>query len=174
MAGKILKTTDFVGKYAISQNQFNTSNLQSFIDKYELLYLYDLLGIDLATAFYADITTPFSAPVTPKYATIFNPLAIDESTFCNRQLRSEGVKDMLLGFVYWEFVRKQKVKTSLNGPIIQSGETTREADWAETGIYANYNDSVRSYNAIQSYVIKKSVDYTEYNGISKTIVNNFL
>ena len=37
--GKIVKTTDFVGKYKVSQNNFAETDLQSFIDKFEKVYI---------------------------------------------------------------------------------------------------------------------------------------
>lgn len=173
MAAKIVQTTDFVAKYAISQNSFSESDLQSFIDKYELQYLYDLLGVDLTTAFLADITTPFTSPSTPIYATIFNPLATDEATFCHKQLRSNGIKEMLIGFIYWEFVRMQKVQTTLVGSIVQSAETSREADWSETNLFVNYNSSVKTYQAIQYYISKNKTDYPDYNGLQKMLANPY-
>lgn len=172
--GKIVKTTDFIGKYAITQNQFNTTQLQSFIDKYELLYLYDLLGVTLGNLFYNDIAPlTFLAPVTAKYATLFNAIYSDSTTLCG-QIRSEGVKEMLKGFIYWEFVKAQKAKNTITGNVVGQNEVSREADWNETEIYNNYNQAVMSYRSIQRYIVENHTDYTEYKGLIKQYNNWFI
>lgn len=170
--GKIVQTTDFVGIYSITQNGHNTPRLQAFIDKYEILYLYDLLGITLGDLFYADIVTDFTAPVTTKYATLFNSLYDDNdnSTIC-QQIRSEGIKEMLLGFIFWEYVKTQKSFNTITGNVIQSNEVSREALPGETNIYDNYNKALVSYKSIQIYINKNLTDYPEYNGSLKQYAN---
>lgn len=169
--GKIVRIADFIGQYAITQNPKSETQLQSFIDKYELPYLYDLLGVTLGNLFYADITTPYTDPDTAIYATIFNPLASDENTICSMQIRSNGIKEMLLGFIYWEYVKAQKIKNTITGNVAQQNETSREACWVESNIYSNYNEAVKTYKTIQWYVNKNSTDYPDYNGLSKQLAH---
>lgn len=172
--GKIVKTTDFTGKYAITQNQFNTTKLQAFIDKYELLYIYDLLGVTLGNLFYNDIAvSTFLPPVTAKYATLFNAIYSDSDNFCG-QIRSEGVKEMLKGFIYWEFVKAQKAKNTITGTVVGQNEVSRETDWNETEIYNNYNQAVMTYRSIQRYISENPSDYTEYKGLNKQYNNWFI
>lgn len=168
MAGKIVQTTDFVGKYAITQNTFNESDLQSFIDKYEILYLYDLLGVTLGNALYANIApSTFLPPVTAIYATLFNPIYSDENTICSNQIRSNGIKEMLIGFIYWEYTKQQAVNNTITGNVIQQNEVSNGADWNTSEIYNIYNVAVKSYNAIQSYIRKNSTVYPDFNGLYK-------
>ncbi len=163
--GKIVKKTDFVGKYAISQNQFNQTDLQAFIDKYEKVYLRDLLGLVLGDLFYADIAIDtFLEPVDPIYKTLFNPIA---EVINNCEVISDGVKEMLLGFIYWEFVKSQSVANVLSGNVTQENETSAQVDWDKTEIYNNYNEAVKSYRAIQIYINNNKSVYPDFNGKMK-------
>jgi hypothetical protein len=165
---KIIKTTDFVGIYAISQNSNSTTVLQSYIDKYETLYIYDLLGKELGDLFLADISPAYSNPATLKYLTIYNSLSID---FINNEVRSNGIKEMLIGFIYFEYVRKNTVKNTLVGNIIAANEVSTQSDWNNTNIYLNYNEAVRTYNSIQTYIEQNLGNYPEYNGNIKKYSN---
>jgi hypothetical protein len=165
---KIIKTTDFVGIYAISQNSNSTTVLQSYIDKYETLYIYDLLGKELGDLFLADISPAYSNPATAKYLTINNSLSID---FINNEVRSNGIKEMLIGFIYFEYVRKNTVKNTLVGNIIAANEVSTQSDWNNTNIYFNYNEAVRTYNSIQIYIEQNLGNYPEYNGNIKKYTN---
>jgi len=167
---KILQTTDFTGKYAISQNNFNTSDLQAFIDKYESIYVYDLLGVELGTLLLADIAaSTFLPPVTAKYATIFNVLSQDEPL-----VRSNGIKEMLLGFVYFEFVRTQTVQNTLVGNVLNQNEVSVNVDWASTNVYLNYNEAIRTYRGIQCYVLDNFATYPEFKGLMKTFAHTLV
>jgi hypothetical protein len=164
---KIIQTTDFTGKYAISQNNFNTTDLQAFIDKFESKYIYDLLGVTLGTAFLSDIAvTTFLPPVTAKYLTIYNPINQDEPL-----VRSIGIKNMLLGFIYFEFVRTQTVQNTLTGNVLNQNEVASVVDWSSTGVYSNYNEAVETYRFIQSYVLDNSATYPEFKGLMKTFAH---
>jgi len=160
--GKIVKTTDFVGKYKISQNGYAETDLQAFIDKYEKVYIRRLLGITLGDLFYADIAvSTFLPPVTARYTVLFNAIA-QELNGCD--VISNGVKEMLIGFIYWEYVRFTQTQNTLNGSVVQENETAVQVDLASTPIYDNYNEAIDSYTAIQYYVNYNKADYPEYNG----------
>lgn len=164
--GKIVKTTDFVGKYSISQNSFNGSDLQAFIDKYEKVYLRDLLGLVLGDLLYADIAAnTFLAPPTARYTVLFNAIA-QELNGCD--VISDGIKEMLLGFIYWEFVRQATVQNTTTGNVIAQNEVSAQADWSSTNIYDNYNEAIKSYRAIQIYINTNSSTYPEFNGKMKS------
>lgn len=164
---KILQTTDFTGKYAISQNNFNTTDLQAFIDKYESKYVYDLLGVELGNLLLNDIVaSTFLPPATVIYATIFNVLSQDEPL-----VRSNGIKEMLLGFVYFEFVRTQTVQNTLTGNVLNQNEVADVVDWSSTGVYYNYNEAITTYRGIQCYVLDNLTVYPTFKGLMKTFAH---
>ncbi len=160
--GKIVKTTDFVGKYKISQNGFSETDLQAFIDKYEKVYIRRLLGLVTGDLFYADIAvTTYLPPADPIYLVLFNPIA---SVINGCEIISNGVKEMLLGFIYWEYTRFASTQNTLNGNVMQENETSKAIDWMSTPIYDNYNEAVKSYSAIQYFINNDTTNYPDYNG----------
>lgn len=162
---KIVKTTDFVGKYSISQNSFNTTDLQAFIDKYEKVYLRDLLGLVLGDLLYADIAgSTYLPPVTARFTVLFNAIAQELNGF---DVISDGIKEMLLGFIYWEYVKATSVHNTITGNVIAENEVSSKVDFASTEVYNNYNEAIKSYRAIQIYINENSSTYPEYNGKMK-------
>ena len=169
--GKIVKTTDFVGVYKISQNGFSETDLQAFIDKYEKVYIRRLLGLTTGDLLYSDIAvSTFLPPATPIYSVLFNPIA-EVINGCD--VISNGIKEMLLGFIYWEYVRKSQTQNTVNGTVFQQSETANGVDYSSTNIYSNYNEAVRTYSAIQYYVNNDLTNYPDYNGQCLELVNPY-
>lgn len=168
---KIVQISDFKGDYAITMNSFSGTHLQRFIDTYEVNYLRDLLGVSLSTALLADIATPFTSPVTTNYATIFNPLAYD---YESEQLISGGIKEMLTGFIFFEYVRFQNIQNTITGNVKADNEVSTPAMWGQTNIYHNYNKSIDTYKAIQYHISLNEADYSTFNGICKGYTSQFI
>ena len=167
---KIVRTTDFVGKYSISQNSFGVADLQAFIDKYEKKYITDLLGVTLGDLFYADIVTPFTAPSTQIYATLFNLISLDEPN----EVRSNGIKEMLVGFMYWEYIKSQPIFNTPTGNVIAQNEVSAPAHLGATNLYENYNESNTTYRSIQIYVNDNIDLYLDFLGKMKTYTSQFI
>jgi len=172
---KIVQISDFKGKYAVSLNAFDTVALQSFIDKYETKYLYDLLGVALGDLLLADITTPFTVPTTLIYQTIFNTLNIDNAnySYCN-QIRSNGIKEMLVGLIYFEYIRTKAVVNTPVGSVIAQNEVSNISDFSSTLVYVNYNEAIKSYKSIQQYIFIDSINYPTFAGINKSYNSQFI
>lgn len=164
---KIVQVTDFVGKYKLTQNNLQTSNLQAFIDKYELKYLRELLGVSLSDLLLADITVNFQTPNTQKYIDIYNAFAYDKTDIFCRQYSSNGMKEMLLGLIYFEYIKDNNTIHTMTGVVKAQNEASTQASFEETNAYSNYNEAIKSYRAIQQYITLNSSIYPEYNGISK-------
>lgn len=161
--GKIVKPADFVGKYSISQNSFNTTDLQAFIDKYEKVYLRELLGLTLGDLLHADIT-PFNPPATARFQDIFNPIALEIN---NCDIISDGIKEILTCFIYWEFVKSQSVSNSVTGVVAAQNEVSSQVDFNKTEVYNIYNLGIDNYRAIQVYINNNSSTYPEFKGKMK-------
>lgn len=158
--GLLIVKTDFTGKYKISQNTY--SAIDSYIAKYEELYLIQLLGADLFALFKADVVNYL--PQTAKYLTIYNKITKDDGNYIRV---SEGMKEMILGFIYFEFMRDDKFKSTPSGVIAGQSENSRETAFEENNIYSRYNTSIKSYKTIQWYIEQNSSVYPEYNGQDK-------
>lgn len=160
MAGITIRSTDFTGRYTIAQNSF--TDIDKFIDLYEEQYLQDLLGVTLYNLFKADVST--YVPQTPIYLAIFNKFAEDKDRQINR---SAGMKNMLLGFIYWHFQRQDMVKQTTTGPVQGSPEVSTAIPIEYTQLYSIYNESIDIYRAIQCYIKERESDYPDYNGQCK-------
>jgi len=163
--GILINTSDFVGKYAIAQNSF--SKLGQFITDYETNYLYDLLGKTLGDAFITSVVN--NLPVGAPYLAIYNVIELDLN--CSVE-RNQGMKNMLLGFIYYEFMRKDPIKSTITGQVLNSNENSTPIfdSWGMTNIY---NSSVNDYQIIQYYINQNLTDYTDYKGKHKGYANPF-
>jgi hypothetical protein len=157
--GILINTSDFVGKYAISQNNF--SKLNEYITDYETKYLYDLLGKTLADLFIASVVN--NQPVGASYLAIYNVIELEIGL---KVERNEGMKNMLLGFIYFEYMRKSPIKNTITGNTINANEnSTPTFDcW---GLTTRYNSSVNDYKIIQYYINQNLTDYPNYLGMQK-------
>lgn len=160
--GLLIVKTDFTGKYALAQSI--QDQITAFISEYEVKYLSELLGADLYRLFAADVTN--YAPVTAKYLTIFN--AINED-YNGSVMYSRGMKKMLLGFIWFEYVSQTKYKHTSTGVVVDSNEVSRDADNSELFMYEMYNSSIDSYKTIQWYIQQHSTDYPNFNGVPKSL-----
>lgn len=159
MANIIVKE-DFTGEYELPINCF--SQIDTYIDKYEQVYLCDMLGADLYSLFIADLVG--GVPVDPLYLAIFNPFKIDESG-CIRI--SEGIKATLVQFIYFHAVRDLGVKKSIGGTTKYQNEVSSESMYSGFNIVESYNEGVDNYSTIQWYICDNPTDYPEYNGQPK-------
>ena len=158
--GLLINKVDFIGTYKVAQNTY--TDIDAYIAKYEESYLIDLLGVELFNLFKAYVTTPLT---NEDYLYIREPFKYDHNTCI---VSSEGMKSMLLGFVYFEYMRGQKIKKTISGAVVNQSENSREVSINNTDIYQKYNDSIRSYVAIQRYIRRnKAIKYPQFNGQCK-------
>lgn len=172
--GLFIQTSDFVGRFAIAQNRF--TNIDFYINRYEDNYLKMLLGSALYALFKADLDPVTHLPVSPIYQVIFdafiiqdNPFGIQESeSFCRLiDHESKGMKDMLLGFVYFFYIRDQKYQNTVSGTVVAQPENSTAPALDQTALYGRYNDAIESYQAIRWYILKHRIDYPTFTGVNK-------
>lgn len=157
--GLILVPGDFSGKYKISQNSFQSTDFGLYIDKYEKKYLIDLLGVELYKLFAANITN--HVPVTQLFIDIFDPILEDENRCVHE---SEGIKIMLLGFIWLEWCRDSQFKNTVSGTVTNQSEIAKNATADSVPIYGRYNESIASFDTIQWFIRKNLTVYPTYNG----------
>lgn len=186
--GLLISKADFIsedaGKYRIANTKYEDT-IDSYIEKYEEKYLQQLMGVELFKLFKVAVSSPNSVPPTdPIYLAIYDPIAEDELTSnvfypfyflydycapsCDRIRLSNGLREMLLGFIYFEYMRDQSYKPTSGGIVKNKNENSREASFDENGIKNRYNDAIDSYHTIQWYLFKrKTTDYPKFNGMRK-------
>jgi hypothetical protein len=156
----IVQVTDFTGKYELHTGMYAQGNIQAYIDKYEVRYLRQLLGVELCNDFIADLNIQ-NVPKSPNFLDIYNPFAYDsgynfylfnglyEGT---GQLLSDGIKEMLLGFIYFEYAKDLVNQMTPFGNVKPKSENSDVANTLFSMMYARYNEAITTYRAIQHYV----------------------
>ena len=145
-----LTPTDFTGKYELHTGMYDTAKLQTYINKYEMRYLRELLGIDLYNEFISDLS-PLFVPKSPNFLKIFNPLYEDVTMYS--MLESDGMLEMLKGFIYFEYSKDQMMQQTTFGGVQQKSENSKVLNSLQTLIYARYNEAIKTYKAIQDYIL---------------------
>jgi len=145
----IVNISDFTGKYQLSTGMYDTVKLQDYIDKYEKRYLIELFGANLYDEFISDLDGS-NIPQSPNFIKVFNPF-YENLTF--RQLIiSEGIKEMLKGFIYFEYSKDLINQMTPYGNVRPISENSEPVSTLYSMIYARYNEAIKSYKAIQMYI----------------------
>jgi hypothetical protein len=155
----ILSIQDFTGKYALHTGMYDQSKLQNYIDIYEPRYLKNLFGIDLYNQFQSDLLS--NVPQSPNFLKIFNEFSEDLGysfythygyAYSSNQLDSEGILQMLKGFIYFEYSKDLVNQMTPYGNVKPLSENSEVANTGFSMIYTRFNEAIRSYRSIQSYI----------------------
>lgn len=162
----ITTPADFNGQYSINRNKHNTNDIIACIDSVEELVLLELFGVDFKT-----IVLDGVANLDPIYEKLFEPFNYQDS--CDRIWQSKGVKEMLLGFVYFEWFATHSVAVVLDGQRENESENSKSASSLRANNEKRYNDAVKTYRAIQAYINDNLDIYPEFKGKGKLLMNWF-
>lgn len=155
----ILSIQDFTGKYQVSTGMYDQAKLQDYINRYEPRYLKELFGITLYNDFQSDLLN--NVPQSPNFLVLFNPLSEDlgyNFYYFNgiyegvNQLDSEGIKEMLKGFIYFEYVKDLSNQITPIGLVKPDNENSTVANTLFSMMYTRYNEAIRSYNSIRDFI----------------------
>lgn len=153
--------SDYVNKFEIHTNGVNTTKLTDYITRYEASYLVDLFGVELYNSWRADIDGGVPDPLN---LFLFDPFYYQDCII----LKSRGIKDMLLGFIYFEFLKDLKTQQTISGGVKIKGENSTKAGY--TNVQQRYNESIDTYDAIRDYCIIKCSDYPTFLGVPKSFM----
>lgn len=188
----LISASDFAGIYKISQQSSTTTELNDFIEQMEPEYLAELFGAELSVLFLADINA--GVPTTERFLNVYNAFILDGqssgslSTFYvgspfnpyfpggdpreqNTIQQSFGMKDMLTGLTYFEFMKDGAVQAGPSG--LSSPDTMTSTKPGSGGrsqkLSEKYNRAIKSYQAIQWYMTAgpNASDYSEFKGVCK-------
>ena len=148
------------GKFELHTGMYEQAKIQAYIDKYEKQYLIKLLGSDLYDLFVADLVA--GVPQDPIYLKLYDPFNYDRLD-CSIEIL-EGMIEMVKGFVYFQYLKDQTNQVFVSGSVRPVGENSENVSTLNMMIYTRYNESIRSYKAIQTYICDYLTNYTEFNG----------
>jgi hypothetical protein len=148
------------GRFELHHGIYSQVTLQNYIDRYELVYLAKLLGVKEFEKFKADLVG--GVPQSAIWVKVFEPFQEDYQD-CD-VIISEGMIDMIKGFIYFMYVKDLTNQMTPNGSVRQLGENSENISTLNNMMYSRYNESVRTYRAIQAYICDNQRDYLDYNG----------
>jgi hypothetical protein len=157
----IVERADFVNKFEIHTMGSNDAKLQAYIDRYEVDYLVDLFGVELYNLFIDNIEDVI-------YAKLLDPILFQ--TNCGKIYNSKGIKDMLLGFIYFEYQRDSRVQQTINSAVKIKSNVSDRADILSMNLYGRFNESVETFKAIQEYLQENSTDYPAFMGVDRNYI----
>lgn len=156
----IVQTSDFVGEYKVSQTRF--TELALYITKYEKYYLLRMMGASLYDLFKADLTpTTPQIPQTARFENIFNPFN-SIPTLAPSLYISEGIKQMLVEFIYFHYVRESGNYNTITGQVINNNENSTNIPYVGFNLIDVYNQGICNYNVIQEFIEADFDAYPEY------------
>jgi len=147
----IVTISDFVGKYQLHSGTYVTTNIQAYIDKYEPRYLRELFGAELYTDFLSDLDQQTNEPKSPNFKYVYLPFAEDVNVF--QLLVSDGIKEMLLGFIYFEYSKDLQNQMTPYGNVQNKSELSNTVSTLSSMIWTRYNESVRTFMAIRDWML---------------------
>lgn len=152
--------SDFeTGKYKTAFTQFTITDLQACIDRYENRLLTELLGKDLLVLYLAGIIA-----LDPIYTFIQGEF-IEELN--GEVVSSEGIKDMLMGFIWCEYQREINTTQTVFGGVKGKGENSTESTFNATMYHPKYLEALNSFTSIQEYIQFNSTIYPTFKGSLK-------
>ena len=159
----IVSVADFkAGKFELHTGMYDQARIQDYIDLYEKPYLIKLLGAELFDEFEADFIAGGGVPTEARFQKILDPFHEDYNF---QVIISEGMKEMLLGLIYFEYAKDQMNQITPIGNVKPIGENSKDISTLNAMYYTRYNRSVKTWRAIQCYMYwVKSEDYDKRNG----------
>ena len=157
----ITEVSDYIGKYKLSTGIYDQSKLTEYITRYEPRYLRELMGVEMYNEFESDLDVD-GLPQSPNFIKIFSPLYEDVGNYyyawnrfyvLNDIIESEGMYEMLKGFVYYEYSKDLVNEMTPYGNVKPTSENSTIANTGFSMIYTRYNEAIRSFDSIQQYII---------------------
>lgn len=140
---------DFEGKYELHTGMYDQAKILEYIQIYEERYLLELLGAKLYDEFIADLDVN-NYPESPNFQAIFNPF--HEDAVNHGIVISQGILEMLKGFIYFEYIKDTANQMTINGQVIPQNENSLTATSLYNMMYTRYWEALRTYRAIQWYI----------------------
>ena len=158
----IIQITDFAqGKYVIPTNPMQDTDLQTYIDDAQRSFLLQLLGVELYDLFIADLVN--NVPQSARFIKIFDPFTDQTNDVLTI---SDGMKEMLKGFVYYIYLRDLVNRATTTGLTKTLPENAENVSGIWFDLNRRYNEAVETYKVIQNYVyVVDPINYKEFKGI---------
>lgn len=159
----ITKIADYNSRYQVAKDSYSKKTLQVYIDELETTLIRDLLGVELGNLFIADLDLD-GVPQTQRFIDIYNAFAVQED--CGTIWSSYGMKDYLIGQIYYDYARNTNTYNSQIGNKSAIGENSEIAGNMIHDLSQRFNKAIVNGKSIQWYCgCHLPEDYPEYKGV---------
>lgn len=165
---------DFEGFYNIAQDCYSIKDLELYIEQFEPEYLCKILGKDLSEALINELETNGGVlPPSSRFVILFEPMCLGcnaVSCCCKKKSAdvgySIGLKKILLGLIYYDYVTQQKHKNTITGIVNAQNDTSNTASNQTITRLSEqrWNKSVTSIEALQIYLADNILTFPEFKG----------
>lgn len=157
MALPTIQTGDFTGFLAISQDRFNNTELESYIEIFLVEWLRKLLG----DAVYLDILN--TTPLPQKYTDLLDGVVYFNTSEQKTRI-SVSFTAILRHLIYFEYVRKQSQVNTVNGVQEIQNENSMKGSIAQAPF--RFNRAITLFN-------KDTIAFLDqYQQVSRSIVSS--
>ena len=162
----ITKISDYNGYFKLAKNIHNTVEFQAYIDRFEEIVLRELFQCDY-DEFIADLVD--GVPQSPKWLDLYNKFYDCDN--CNDYF-SQGIKDMLLCFVFYNYSRESYIQHTITGTVKVKGSSSESLGSQNSRDFFIYNQHVTTFNAIMRKACHSDYDY-DFKLIYKEKITQF-
>jgi len=155
-----IKIADF--EKIVPQDKYTVTNLQKYLDDLEEPYLIKLLGATLFDEFKTDFEIIGTEPTEQRFKDLWNAFHED---FNYLIYISKGIKEMLVGFIAFEFLRDEMTKKTIGGLVQNEQVNGVIASFQSSDLLNLHNMSVQTYQSIQWKINQDLTTYDGFNGI---------
>ena len=168
MASLIVSNTDFTEAYSIATDVFTSAELDAFIELNEKKLLYELFGVELADLFIADLSN--GQPQTQRFIDVFALFYKQFDDTNNEIFISEGIKTMLVKYIYFIYARQQSQNNAIMGNVQSQSTINNPSAMNYATLVLRYNEMIDTFNAIQQFIDENKSVYPEYKGVCKNYI----
>lgn len=102
----VIELDDFSGRFFLSENEYNSQQLQDIINEYTKEMLVDLIGILLYNDFYQDFQTGLGTPTQERWQKFLNgEIYQPVNGIVGYNIEYQGVKPHLIRLIYAKLMR---------------------------------------------------------------------
>lgn len=165
--GVLVNLIDFKsGKFLIpdAENNYAAAKVTSAIADFEKSYIYKLLGITEGNKFITWVNASMT-PANAFYLKIKDAFSEDLPSLCGNQVHSLGMKQFLMGCIFYEYMRNGLTATPA-GVVNVDVEKSKKVTPGNTMRYAEsrFNEIVSTAEAIQWYCLDNMEQFPDFNG----------
>ena len=149
----ITKVSDYIGYFKLAKNKHNTDDIQAYIDRFEEIVLRELFQCDY-DEFIADLVD--GVPQSDKWLDLFNKFYDCDNC---RDYFSQGIKDMLLCYVFYYYSSESYVQNTITGNVKVKGSVSESLATQNSRDFRVYNQHVKTFNAIMHRACNNEYEY---------------